>query len=46
MLLESLCTELKATDIASAEMEKNKMEAKVDEMGYACSQLYLHFFLI
>ncbi|VDN20935.1 unnamed protein product [Gongylonema pulchrum] len=34
LLLESLCTEVKATDISSAEMERNAVEAKVDEMGY------------
>uniref|UniRef100_A0A9J2P9D0 CRAL-TRIO domain-containing protein n=1 Tax=Ascaris lumbricoides TaxID=6252 RepID=A0A9J2P9D0_ASCLU len=31
-LLESLCTEVKATDVMSAEKEKIEMEKKVDEM--------------
>uniref|UniRef100_A0A0R3RUR7 CRAL-TRIO domain-containing protein n=1 Tax=Elaeophora elaphi TaxID=1147741 RepID=A0A0R3RUR7_9BILA len=38
LLLESLCTNVKANDIASAEKERNEMEAKVDEMEkiYRC----------
>ncbi|KAL3998151.1 Divergent CRAL/TRIO domain family protein [Acanthocheilonema viteae] len=38
LLLESLCTNVKANDIGSAEKERNEMEAKVDEMEkiYLC----------
>ncbi|VDN00805.1 unnamed protein product [Thelazia callipaeda] len=32
LLLESLCTNVKATDIASATKEQHEMEAKVDDM--------------
>ncbi|VDP12251.1 unnamed protein product [Onchocerca flexuosa] len=32
LLLESLCTNVKAIDIATAEKERNEMESKVDEM--------------
>ncbi|CAG9540071.1 unnamed protein product [Cercopithifilaria johnstoni] len=38
LLLESLCTNVKANDIASAEEERNEMETKVDDMEkiYRC----------
>uniref|UniRef100_A0A915PZX7 CRAL-TRIO domain-containing protein n=1 Tax=Setaria digitata TaxID=48799 RepID=A0A915PZX7_9BILA len=32
MLLESLCTNVRATDIATAEKERDEMDAKIDEL--------------
>lgn len=54
LLLEVLCTSVKANDIASAEKDRTEMEAKVDEMGILFSvslsalniQIYDFFFIV